>query len=94
MECEEPLIKELKDTGACGTEGVSRNKEWSDARSMNGVDTPRVPPAVMKSCCFVHQDGSMRFTRLYGSIALLGLPEHRALPMLSVNPMQTEPTTI
>ena len=27
VECQEPLIKYLKDTGACGKEGVSRNNE-------------------------------------------------------------------
>lgn len=36
----------------------------------------------------------MRFTWLYGSIALLGLLEHCALQMLFLESMQMEPTTI
>ena len=61
---------------------------------MNDVETPRVPLPITKSCCFVHQDSSVLFTRLYGSIALVGLLEHCALQMQFPEPMQTEPTTI
>ena len=61
---------------------------------MNGIETPRASPAITKSWCFVDQNGLMRFTRLYGSIALPGLLEHFALPMLSLEPMQTKPTSI